>query len=98
VFRNLKSQPIQTFELLYHVYVAEYFKAIPVEIGPYTIYNTDIHCKHLLEKYPHGKDIFEYELDEIEVGSKVMIGVSEKTKDSTRASEKGLVVFFYPIN
>jgi hypothetical protein len=91
VFRNLKSQPIQTFELLYHVYGVEYFNANPLEIGPYTIYNTDIHRKHLLEKYPHGKDTFEYKLDETEVSSKVMIGVCEKTRDSTRADEKGLV-------
>ncbi|PAK36782.1 HEPN domain-containing protein [Peribacillus simplex] len=91
LFNNLKNEPVKTFEVLYHVYGVEYYKGHPLEIGPYTIYNTDIHRKVLLEKYQLSKDTLEFELSGNKVTSKVMIGVSERTRDFARANQKALV-------
>lgn len=88
---GIKSEPVQTFNVLYHVYGAEYDNEYPLEIGPYTIYNTDIHRKFLLEKHPHSKDTLDFELDENNISSKVMIGVDEKARDSEKAKEKAVV-------
>ncbi|WP_156417432.1 HEPN domain-containing protein [Paenibacillus etheri] len=90
LFKNLKSEPIYSFEVLYHLYGAEYFKGHPLIIGPYTIYNTKTHRENLLEKYPHGKVELD-DLDEISLESEVIIGVVEKTRDASRANEKALL-------
>ncbi|MGO5673924.1 hypothetical protein ACTOTM_11360 [Bacillus subtilis] len=86
---NLKKEPLQTFEVLYHVLGVEYYSAHPLELGPFTIYNTDIHRNHLLEKYPHSKEILEYELNENE--NNVMVGVCQAARELDRANQNALV-------
>ncbi|WP_433948133.1 hypothetical protein [Bacillus tropicus] len=85
---EIKSIPVERYEVLSPVYGVEYFKADPLEIGPYTIYNKDIHRNVLVEKYPYSKQVLTMRLDDENIGSDVVIGVCENARSANRANEK----------
>ncbi|MDA2392158.1 HEPN domain-containing protein [Bacillus cereus] len=88
MFAELKSTPVKIFEVFAPVYGVEYFEADPLEIGPYTIYNKNVHRKVLLEKYPHSEKVLTMRLDDENSDSDVVIGVCENARSATRANEK----------
>ncbi|PDZ96298.1 hypothetical protein CON36_22675 [Bacillus cereus] len=88
MFAEIKSIPVERFEVLSPLYGVEYFKAAPLEIGPYIIYNKNIHRNNLLEKYPQSEKVLNMRLDDEDSDSDVVIGVCENARTVTRANEK----------
>ncbi|PFJ40177.1 hypothetical protein COJ00_26975 [Priestia megaterium] len=92
IFEDLKSDPVHSFEVLYPVYGFEYHSAQPLEIGPYTIYNVEIHEKELLNKYSSdGKETIESELGYLREKSNMLISVREKAREIKRADQKARI-------
>ncbi|PID03937.1 hypothetical protein CSV67_00185 [Sporosarcina sp. P2] len=90
---DLKEILEESFEVLYPVFGVNYFKAEPLEIGPYTIYNKNIHRSVLIKKYPYSESILSLELDDEYYGSDVVISVYENARELSRANEKACVKF-----
>ncbi|PFW72159.1 hypothetical protein COL23_25755 [Priestia aryabhattai] len=95
-YRDLRSVEAKTFEILYVVFGAKYYKGHPLTIGPFTLYNPSIHRKHLLDKYPHSELMLSmaFDPDENDEEAKkieVVVGVSERARESLRASQKAYV-------
>ncbi|WP_342511230.1 hypothetical protein MKY34_13025 [Sporosarcina sp. FSL K6-1522] len=90
---DLKDIQEESFEVLYPVFGVNYFKADPLKIGPYTIYNKNIHRKVLIKKYPHSESILSLELDDEYYNSDVVISVCENARELSRANEKARVKF-----
>lgn len=92
-YKELRSVEAKAFEVLYVVFGAKYYKGHPLHIGPFTLYNPEIHRKHLLDKYPHSEVILAVAFepgknDEENKKIEVVVGVSERARELNRASEK----------
>ncbi|MEH6841325.1 hypothetical protein V7Z47_22490 [Priestia megaterium] len=103
-FKGLKSKEVKTYKVIYPIFGAEYRKVDPLKIGPFTIFNPEIHHKRLLEEYPHAETILDIAFiqtlpaDEVrEVGKytkyifNVAISVVEEAREAAKANEKALV-------
>ncbi|QDZ88055.1 HEPN domain-containing protein [Priestia megaterium] len=86
----LGKKPLE-FEVLYPLYGAEYKKSHLLKIGPYTIYNSDIHRQQLLEKYPYTSERIISELNEFTGTSNLVISVNVKARHSDKANERAIV-------
>ncbi|MFP8644507.1 hypothetical protein ACLHWY_23455 [Priestia aryabhattai] len=92
---------MRTYKVLYPVFGAEYCKENPLVVGPFTLYNPKVHRQHLLNKYPHSKEILvaaydpnpeNKKLEELEKRRvKVVIGVSIEARETKSANEKALI-------
>lgn len=93
IFSEIRSKPIQNYEVIYQLYGVEYYDERPLEIGPFTIYNLGIHRKILIEKYPQIEFAFKltFNMDNPTLNKQaiVLIGVTERTRNKKRADEKG---------
>ena len=87
MYRELMDMPKMKCEVFYPVFGVNYFKKGPLELGPYTIYNKNIHRKALIEKNPDGEKILNEELDQI-INSDVIIGIEVIVRETARAYEK----------
>ncbi|MED4052296.1 hypothetical protein [Priestia megaterium] len=90
-YQTFTSKKTIKFEALYPVYGAEYYKDHPLKIGPYTIYNTNIHREQILNKYPFISKNVESEYDKFAEISNVVISVHVEAGESEKADEKALI-------
>ncbi|PEO24939.1 hypothetical protein COL24_00905 [Bacillus toyonensis] len=93
IFSKLRNQPIKEYEVFYPLYGVKYCKEEPIQIGPFTIYNLEIHRKHLLKKYPKSDNVFKLKYDEVKLKDNqfLLISIVVNTRNHKSANEKGKV-------
>lgn len=91
VYIELKSKLVQEFEVIYQLHNIEYKRENPLKLGPFTIYNLDIHGELISKKYPHSKGELNTKLDKIlrDETEKMLISVVIRARNYERADEKG---------
>ncbi|MDA2190722.1 HEPN domain-containing protein [Bacillus cereus] len=93
IFSKLRKQSIKEYEVFYPLYGVVYCKEEPIQLGPFTIYNFEIHREFLLKKYPKSDFAFKLKYDEVKLKDNqvLLISVVVSARNHKSANEKGRV-------